>query len=292
MPATGPVNQQAARAIELSLRDAVKQLERPPVELEWFAALPKRVRRSAQLIEVALGEAKVLLDHIRGEWTRTRRIEQERDDRLAKARAQPRDISCLQAPDPAAWNGLGRRKKRCRAFEMVGKAYNTRQQVSKRTVEPPTALLDVQAVESPGFDAPTRPNTPPALRDLVRNIPSLLERANGPADSRDYGWPSPPEPSPPSTPSSTRSEVSAPSYPYSLTSRNLTVKGVEMDRDMAYVVARGRHARRPCDWYTVQDAAVDMYLAESHLPGMLEELARVLFPGDWGIMWRCLMVLG
>ncbi|QRV85080.1 hypothetical protein RhiJN_13096 [Ceratobasidium sp. AG-Ba] len=96
--------------------------------------------------------------------------------------------------------------------------------VSKHAPEAAKALVDVQVVESPGFDVPTRPNTPPMLRDFTRNIPGLLERANGPADGRDYGWPSPPEPSPPSTPSSTRSEVSAPAYPHSLTSRDLTVK--------------------------------------------------------------------
>ncbi|QRV81054.1 hypothetical protein RhiJN_09069 [Ceratobasidium sp. AG-Ba] len=282
MPAADSTDQQAARAIEASLRDAVNRLERPPVELEWFAALPKRVRRSGQLVEAAFVEAKVLLDHIRADWTRARRIEQEREDRLAKARAQPRDIDCLRAPDPTAWHGLGRRKKRCRAFESVGRAYNTRQQASERAPAPSTAILDVQALESPGFDVPTCPSTPPSLRVSVRNIPGLLERANGPADGRDYGWPSPPEPSLPSTPSSTRSEVSLPAYPSSLTAQELTVRGVQMDRNMAYIVARGRHSRRPCDYYTVQEAAVDMYFAEARVPGLLEHLARVLFPGGLG----------
>ncbi|QRV73600.1 hypothetical protein RhiJN_01614 [Ceratobasidium sp. AG-Ba] len=163
MPAADSTDQQAAGAIEASLRDAVNRLERPPVELEWFAALPKRVRRSGKLIQVALVEAKVLLDHVRAEWTRARKNKQEREEQLAKTCARPRDIECLRAPDPAAWNGLGRRKKRCRAFEMVGKAYNTRQQVAKRAPEAAKAPIDVQAVESPGFDASTRPNTPPTL---------------------------------------------------------------------------------------------------------------------------------
>ncbi|QRW00968.1 hypothetical protein RhiJN_28986 [Ceratobasidium sp. AG-Ba] len=194
MPANDPADQQAARAFESSLRDAVDRLERPPVELRWFSALPKRVRRSLQLIEGAQTDAKVLLEHIRSEWTRTRQIELERGNRLAQARSQPRNIECLRAPDPAAWNGLGRRKKRCRAFEAVGKAYTTRQHVSKLAPAAATSSVDVQAVELPGFDAPTRPSTPPSLRDHVRNIPGLIERANGPADGRDYGWPSPIDP--------------------------------------------------------------------------------------------------
>ncbi|QRW07819.1 hypothetical protein RhiLY_06818 [Ceratobasidium sp. AG-Ba] len=280
MPATDATDQQAARAIEASLRDAVRRLERPPVKLEWFAALPKRVRRSAQLIEAAIVEARILLDHIRAQWTSARRAEQEREERLVKARAQPRDLECLRAPDPAAWNGLGRRKKRCHAFEGVGRAYNTRQRIAARPQAAPDRPVDLQAVESPGFNVPQPPSTPPGVRQLVRNIPGLMECANGPADGRDYGWPSPAEPSLPSTPSSTRSEVTMPDYPYYLCSAELTVHGSEMDRDMAYVVARGRHIRRPCDRYSVQDAAVDVYLAKSQLPGMLEELARVLFPGD------------
>ncbi|QRW09329.1 hypothetical protein RhiLY_08328 [Ceratobasidium sp. AG-Ba] len=278
MPAADSTDQQAARAIEASLRDAVNRLERPPVELEWFSGLPKRVRRSGQLVEAAFVEAKVLLNHIQADWTRARQIEWERKERLAKARAQPRDIDCLRAPDPMAWNGLGRRKKRCRAFEAVGKAYTTRQHISRLAPAASQTRVEVQAVESPGFDAPSRPSSPPGLRQFVRNIPGLMERANSPADGRDYGWPSPVEPSLPSTPSSTRSEVSAPAYPYSLTSRDLAVQGVEIDRDMAYVVARGRHGRMPCDHYMVQEAAVDIYLAEARVPGLLESVARALFP--------------
>ncbi|QRV79278.1 hypothetical protein RhiJN_07293 [Ceratobasidium sp. AG-Ba] len=157
MPSADPADQQAARAFESSLRDAVNQLKRPPVELKWFAALPKRVRRSGQLIEAALVEAKVLLNHIRADWTRARRTEQEPEERLVKARAQPRDLECLRAPDPAAWNGLGRRKKRCRVFEGVGRAYNTRQRIAARPQAALDRPVDLQAVESPGFDVPQPP---------------------------------------------------------------------------------------------------------------------------------------
>ncbi|KAG9088503.1 hypothetical protein FS749_002113 [Ceratobasidium sp. UAMH 11750] len=41
MPAKDPADQQAARTLKFSLREAVKQLERPPIELKWFTALPK-----------------------------------------------------------------------------------------------------------------------------------------------------------------------------------------------------------------------------------------------------------
>ncbi|QRV73613.1 hypothetical protein RhiJN_01627 [Ceratobasidium sp. AG-Ba] len=249
MLATDPADQQAARAIESSLRDAVNRLQRPPIELEWFMAQPKRVRRSAKLLEAAQADAKVLLDHVRAEWDQARQIERSRKERLEKARAQPRDIECLRAPDPAAWNGLGRCKKRCRAFDGVGRAYNTRQRVVARPQALPSCPVDLQAVESPGFDVPQAPSTPPGLRQSVRNIPGLMERANGPADGRDYGWPSPAEPSPPSTPSSTRSEVTRPDYPYYVHSTELTVHGSEMDRDMVLnVVSRSeiKHLKYEC----------------------------------------------
>ncbi|QRV83169.1 hypothetical protein RhiJN_11185 [Ceratobasidium sp. AG-Ba] len=193
MPAANPADQQAARAIKSSLRDAVNRLEQPPIELKWFLALPKRVQRSAQLIEAAQSDSRVLLEHVRTEWIQTRRIEQERNERLAQARARPRDIECLQAPDPTAWNGLGRRKKRCRAFESVGRAYNARQQAFKREPVTQPRPIDLQAIDSAGFEAPTQPSTPPGLCTSVWNVPGLLDRANGPADGRDYGWPSPPD---------------------------------------------------------------------------------------------------
>ncbi|QRV78798.1 hypothetical protein RhiJN_06813 [Ceratobasidium sp. AG-Ba] len=189
----------------------------------------------AKLIEGAQNDSKVLLDHIQAEWIRTRRLEQERERQLAQARTQPRDIECLRAPDPTAWNGLGRRKKRCRAFEAVGRAYTARQQASQRDLATQPSHTDLQAVDSPSSDIPTRPATPPGLRVSVRNVPSLLDRANGPADGRDYGWPSPPESSRHSTPSSTRSKVSGPDYP---SSGHLVVRELEIDKDMAYIVAR------------------------------------------------------
>jgi hypothetical protein len=128
MPAADPEDQQAARAIEASLREAVKQLERPPIELDWFMALPKRVRRSGKLLEAAQVEARVLLEHGRHTWAKERKAEVAREARLAELRAQPRDLGCLRSPGSpgGAWQGIGRRKKRCRAFNAVGRAFNAR----------------------------------------------------------------------------------------------------------------------------------------------------------------------
>ncbi|QRV96461.1 hypothetical protein RhiJN_24479 [Ceratobasidium sp. AG-Ba] len=155
MPASDPADQQAARAFESSLRQAVDRFERPPIELEWFLALPKRIRRSAQLIEVAQGESRVLLEHIRSDWTRARQTEKEGQERLERARAQPRDLSCLRAPDPTAWHGLGRRKKRCRTFDAIGRAYTNRQQrpdaaptIPHQQTQPP-AYHDLKCFKAP-----------------------------------------------------------------------------------------------------------------------------------------------
>ncbi|KAG9116804.1 hypothetical protein FRC07_007448, partial [Ceratobasidium sp. 392] len=159
MPATDPADQQAERTIENAIREAVDRCERPPIELKWLWALPKRIRRSARLLEAAQSESQVLLKHIWADWTRVQVAEREREARLAQVKAQPRDLECLQAPDPAAWNGLGRRKKQCRAFDAVSKAYNTRWQVSQRAPAPSTAPVDVQTLQSTSRAPPSHPST-------------------------------------------------------------------------------------------------------------------------------------
>ncbi|QRV83896.1 hypothetical protein RhiJN_11912 [Ceratobasidium sp. AG-Ba] len=146
MPANDPVDQKAARAFESSLRDAVNRLDRPPVELEWFAALPKRV--CSIMFEPSGLEP--------GKPSENMKI------------SLPR-----LAPDLGTLNVFKRR------IPQPGTALDDL--VSKHAPEAAKALVDVQVVESPGFDVPTRPNTPPMLRDFTRNIPGLLERANGPA---------------------------------------------------------------------------------------------------------------
>ncbi|KAG9073862.1 hypothetical protein FRC06_011104, partial [Ceratobasidium sp. 370] len=102
MPAADPADQQAARAIESSLCEAVTRRERPPVELDWLLALPKRIRRSGKLLEAAQLESRVLLEHVRSAWTKAVSAELKQEARLARSRALPRDLECLRAPDPAA----------------------------------------------------------------------------------------------------------------------------------------------------------------------------------------------
>ncbi|KAG8769591.1 hypothetical protein FRC12_004873 [Ceratobasidium sp. 428] len=274
MPANDPADQQAARAIESSLREAVNRLERPPVELEWYMALPKRIRRSAQLIEVAQTESRVLLEHVRSD-------------------GQPRDLECLRAPDPNAWCGLGRKKKRGRAFEAVGRAYNTRQQLvppAPATNATPAACPECSEGSADAFllhpsscHVPKRPATPPGLRESMYNIPRLLGQANG-TDGCDYGCPTPREPTPPPSPSPPV-VVPPPDFPRDPKPGEFRVRGREIDPDMAYIVAHGRHSHAPEAGYSAQEAALDVHTVEVNFPGALDYLARLLFPGGLG-QWK------
>ncbi|KAG8683432.1 hypothetical protein FRC09_016082 [Ceratobasidium sp. 395] len=290
MPANDPADQQAARIIESSLREAVERFERPPIELEWFLAMPKRIRRSAQLIEDAQAECRVLLEHVRSEWARTRRIEREREERLAHAKTTPRDLECLRAPDPAAWNGLGRKKKRGRAFEAIGRAYTTRRQLDPHIPVADTAPAARPASLDDPADAfllhpsschvPKRPPTPPGLREAMYNVPHLLGQANG-TDDCDYGCPTPRKPTPPPSPPP---RVPSPEFPRHATRQpgDFRVRELEIDPDLAYVVAQGRHARRAQPGYSAQRAAVDIYRAEKDFPGALDYLVKLLFPAGLG----------
>ncbi|KAG8685070.1 hypothetical protein FRC08_013320, partial [Ceratobasidium sp. 394] len=55
MPAANPNDQRAARDFEQLLRYDVFSGHAPQSRLDWFLALPKRVRRSWRLIDQALG---------------------------------------------------------------------------------------------------------------------------------------------------------------------------------------------------------------------------------------------
>ncbi|KAG8749969.1 hypothetical protein FRC12_013131 [Ceratobasidium sp. 428] len=293
MPADDPADQNAARVIESSLREAVNRFERPPVELEWFLALPKRVRCSAQLIRAAQTECQVLLEHVRSEWIRAREIEREREERLARAKSQPRDLECLRAPDPAAWNGLGRKKTRGRAFEAIGRAYNTRRQLIQPTAAndtPPAAHLDRPDNPADTFllhpsscYVPKRPPTPPGLREAMYNVPRLLGQANG-TDGCDYGCPTPREPTPPPSPPPPV-VVPPPDFPRDPKPGEFRVRGHEIDPDVAYVVAHGRHSHSPQAGYSAQKAARDIYTVEVTFPGALDYLGQLLFPGGVGV-WQ------
>ncbi|QRV92230.1 hypothetical protein RhiJN_20248 [Ceratobasidium sp. AG-Ba] len=276
MPAADPADQQAARTIESTLREAVQRGERPPVELSWFQALPKRIRRSGRLLETAQNEAQVLIDQLRTEWSRARRIEQERAERLAKAQSLPRNLECLRMPDTKAWNGLGRRKSRCRAFEGVGRAFLARQ----RLATPNPAPQPVESLETVPNVAPTRPPTPPGLRAALYNTPGLLNSA---MTKENYGCNSPIPvfaPSlPQSAPDTTAIPTQRPAYPHSPLPGELTVFGKDIDPDAVYIVSRGRHAWAPFANRPLRDVAVDVAIVEEHWPGMLGYLAELFFPG-------------
>ncbi|QRW09668.1 hypothetical protein RhiLY_08667 [Ceratobasidium sp. AG-Ba] len=257
MPAADPVDQRAAR------------------ELDWFEALPKRVRRSRRLIDEALGPIKAAETRAREALAEQRARELEESLRLAAARARPRDLSCLKG-DGKTWNGLGRRKRRCRVFELIGRAYSTRQCVSN-AVTPTDNLRDTFLLHPSSCYVPKRPPTPLGLRESIRNIPGLIYAAQGPANAADYGVPTPatpqliiPEPLAPIIP--------PPVFPYDPQLGEFCVNGHDIDPDFSYVVAHGRFSRAPVPGYSAQRAAWDVHAMEEQFPGALGYMANLLFP--------------
>ncbi|KAG8713697.1 hypothetical protein FRC09_018437 [Ceratobasidium sp. 395] len=230
MPATDPADQSAAREIESSLRAAVQRCEQPPIKLAC-----------GKLLETAQAESRVLLEHIRADWAQTQQADCECEERLTRAKTLPRNLDCLCAPDPKAWNGLGRRKKRCQTFEAVGRAFVSRQRVPEpvqlprpiQSLDPvhsnPTACRRTScAVQTDADPVPTRPPTPDGLRDAVRKSSLLVATASGPAT---YGLTTPEDcaPSPVPTSSTPPLQISAPAYPHYLWPGELTVFGKEVD---------------------------------------------------------------
>ncbi|KAG9124065.1 hypothetical protein FRC07_012986 [Ceratobasidium sp. 392] len=295
MPAADPDDQLAARTLEAELRDAVVRRERPQIELDWFVALPKRIRRSARLLEAAQAEAKVLLDHVRAAWDRLQRVEREREERLGQARTRPRDLECLRAPDPTAWNGLGRRKRRCRAFDAIGHAYTARQRASAPPSPPPvpfsTRPAAVSATPNPLLPAATAPvdlftadpyvYTPAPLwqaaADLVRKVrgkepfasPSLSELHS--PDLKYVPPPVTPAPVPPRPPPRLL-PIPYPTGPISAFDR-------EVNSHLVWILARGRRRWNPGSTLSLQEAAHSVVAADNYAPGLLGRLCKLLFPG-------------
>ncbi|KAG9120625.1 hypothetical protein FRC07_003814 [Ceratobasidium sp. 392] len=212
MPSTDPDDRRDAREFERSLREDVLAGRADPAQLTWFVALPKRVRRSLRLIVETAKREKAELERrstgkVPGEqgtpqlalptnpsplyaelnpwaepnpWvescTEPRRGEAEiaTHERVESPQVQPRDLSCLGSGGNP-WAGIGRRKKRCRAFCAIGRAYVRHQWI----LSPKPAPSPVFAVVPP--DPYTRPVTPPGLRELLYNCVGLLPIANGPA---------------------------------------------------------------------------------------------------------------
>ncbi|KAG9126001.1 hypothetical protein FRC07_005273 [Ceratobasidium sp. 392] len=289
MPAADPDDQLAARTLEAELRGAVARRERPPIELDWLSALPKRIRRSARLLEAAQAESRVLLDHVRANWNRARQAEKEREERLARAKALPRDLECLRAPDPTAWNGLGRRKRRCRAFDAIGHAFVTRQRVPDAAPAPPvpfsTRPTSVPTAPDP---LPARATSPvdlfatdayvytpaplwQAAADLVRKV-----RGKEPFASPTFSELHSPNPSyipPPPTPPSRPLPIPYPPGPtVSAFDRNV-------NSHLAWILTCGRRRWNPGSIYSLQEAANNVVAADSYAPGLLGRVCKLLFPG-------------
>ncbi|QRV83910.1 hypothetical protein RhiJN_11926 [Ceratobasidium sp. AG-Ba] len=262
MPAADPADQEAARALESALRAAVQGRERSPVELQW---------------------------------NRAQEGERERKKRLTRAKALPRDIECLRAPDPKAWNGLGRRKNRCRTFEAIGRAYTARQRTSPTLPSSPTSQqppvvtclsVDVEPPSSPLLgmpDAPTRPPTPKGLREAAFSCVGLLASALG---VNPYGHNTPcPMPPPPPLVIRRPPSPTAPPQPQLAYEGETVINGQAVDCRLAYLIALGRW--ESCKWArapSLREAAEDVLNAETLQPGALSYLMGLFFPhglDDW-----------
>ncbi|QRW10419.1 hypothetical protein RhiLY_09418 [Ceratobasidium sp. AG-Ba] len=173
MPAADPVDQRAARKYEQMLRYYVYSGRTPQSRLDWFEALPKRVRRSRRLIDEALGPIKAAETRAQEALAEQRARKLEESLRLAAARAQPRNLSCLKV-DGKTWNSLGRRKRRCRAFASVGRAYNIRQRVADTAQSTGNPAFDTFLLHPLSCHVPKRPPTPLGLRETIWNVPGLV----------------------------------------------------------------------------------------------------------------------
>ncbi|KAG8682111.1 hypothetical protein FRC11_000238, partial [Ceratobasidium sp. 423] len=294
MPAADSEDQQAARALELALKDAVKRLERPPVELEWFLALPKRIRRSGRLLEAAQSDARVLLDHARETWTKDRQREASREARLAELRSQPRNLDCLKAPDSSGstWQGIGRRKRRSRKFEAIGRAFTVRQAMAPTTSvspPPPGDVYDIHALKPTQAHLPKRLNTPDGLREAVWSDPQLRKAASRPTRA---GYATPRRPPPALAPPPLPAPVPLPPViihrppspmpppePPLLTELEIHVGGQAMDSHLAYLMAMGAwESCKSAPPITLQQGgqrAVDMEYLQ---PGVLDCMVDLFYP--------------
>ncbi|QRV75805.1 hypothetical protein RhiJN_03820 [Ceratobasidium sp. AG-Ba] len=291
MPAADPEDQREAREFERSLRKDVAAGRAYRATLEWFEAQPKRVRRSLRLIVETAKRDKAELERRMADedprqqcrlrtplqispplqynvepnpWAahcpETRQIECTAVTRPVQL--PPRDLSCLKS-DGNPWGGIGRRKKRFRAFCAIGRAYIRHQSITSPSPAP------VFTLESSSF-WPTRPATPLGLREALYTFDGLLQIANGPAT---YGLNTPAAPQPKPRPATL-----PPFEQMDVQPSDLKVLGRVINPCVAYVVARGRQVLGARGVDLLRDAAVDIACAESVIPGALGQLARLLFP--------------
>ncbi|QRW15458.1 hypothetical protein RhiLY_14457 [Ceratobasidium sp. AG-Ba] len=177
-----------------------------------------------------------------------------------------------------AWQGLGRRKKRSRAFESIGQAYNTRQRLPGGSSTMNTDTNDVFLLHPSSCHVPKRSPTPPGLRDAIRNVPGLIHTAIGPANPSDYGLPTPSTPEVPTAESPAPLVIPPPEFPHDPRPEDFIVDGHDISPDFSYVVAYGRHSRAPEMGYSTERAALDVHAMEGRFPGALDYLAKLFFP--------------
>ncbi|KAF8594445.1 hypothetical protein BDV93DRAFT_565418 [Ceratobasidium sp. AG-I] len=332
MPAADPLDQQATRTYEVQLREAVACHERPPVELEWFATLPMRIRHSGRLLEAAQIEAKALLEFVREAWMQAHRAVLAQDEQIACAKATPRNLEhqencvhllnarnfpstfkclergtiarktfvtsehsgdghgfpdeCLCAPDPLAWNGLGRRKKCYRAFDAVGRAFTACHWVTIPAITPsPAPMVHNAAADAFSLDhqpyslhlsaTPELLHSPiPEICNTVCDAPGLTSLPNGLAlGGLDTPVLSTPDSSAPCL---------APAYPSDLVPGALQVFGHDVDPHLVWIVAQGCYAWAPHSDSSLREAAYNIVNVEQYAPGALGQLMKLFFLGGVG----------
>ncbi|QRV88276.1 hypothetical protein RhiJN_16294 [Ceratobasidium sp. AG-Ba] len=197
-----------------------------------------------------------------------------------------RDLSCLHAPDPTAWHGLGRRKKRCRTFDAIGRAYTNRQQ---RPEAAPTIPAPVATLSSPSDATPVDINsldpyihTPRSLREAVMDLVAQV-RGKDPHSFPTFSELHSPDPdyvSPSRTAPAWHIETYAPQNPFfERHSRWFNDLGCTIDGPLLTALSYGRVSSRPWEpYHTLDDIAVSVAHAEQQDPGALDPLCDVLFP--------------
>ncbi|CCO31181.1 hypothetical protein BN14_05216 [Rhizoctonia solani AG-1 IB] len=287
MPIGDPADQKAARKIESLLREAVARGDCPPVELDWFLGLPDRTRNSSKLLQAALKLTEPLLKHARTSWAKEKATERAREEHLAELRAKPRDLDCLRSPDGATWQGIGRRKRRCRKFNAIGQAFTARQGVAAAAPVPQPSKEYICDIHTAQACLPKRPGTPEGLREAAWSDPQLRKAASRLYRS-GYTTPRrpPPAPAPPPAPVPPPPVIirrppspTPPPVPPALTETQIQVEHRVMDTHLAYVMALGRWEYR--NWspaISLRQGAIMVLETEESLPGVLEGLIDVLFP--------------
>ncbi|KAG8726312.1 hypothetical protein FRC10_007249, partial [Ceratobasidium sp. 414] len=225
-----------------------------------------------------------VLQRVKRAWTVTKTAaEATNAAQLTVPRSMPRDLACLHVEGTGAWNSLGRRKRRCRAFHAIGHTFAAQRHLVPATTSS-LMSLDTELV-------PTRPSTPEGLRMSILNNFLLLSGAARHGAQAAYGCPTqalptPPVPAlppPPTLPvcafqTFPRTQSLSLTGPYEVVN-SVGVVDMVVDGDVMTAVSMGRHSAAP--WLPNDFPAVVQSIRESELevPGGLAYLYQVLFPG-------------